>query len=59
MKKQMIERLKKLFEEGKIVFPSRLPIIPEWKPMDDASHALRCAITGRLNPGPVEKSARR
>ena len=49
-KEEMIERLKKLFEEGKIVIPSRFPIeeLTSWKPESDASLALRYALQSSL-----------
>ncbi|MCK4266308.1 MAG: hypothetical protein KAX31_03445 [Thermoplasmata archaeon] len=39
-----LERAKKFFEEGKVVIPSRMPVIGEFHPKSDAYLALKEAI---------------
>ena len=45
-KQERMEQLARLFEEGRIVIPSRMPVKPSWKPESDASLALRFALSG-------------
>ncbi len=44
MKTEMIERAARLFEEGLVVIPSRMPVESSWKPESDASLSLRFAL---------------
>ncbi len=44
-KKEAIERLKKLLEEGRVVIPTRFPLEDvSWTPESDASRALKYAL---------------
>ena len=46
VKKEAIERLRRLIEEGRIFIPSRFPVeeLFSWKPESDASLALRYVL---------------
>lgn len=45
-KAEMVERLARLFEEGRVVIPSRIPVeeLSRWRPESDASLSLRFAM---------------
>ncbi len=43
-KQKKIELLARLFEEGRVVLPSRMPVKPSWRPESDASLALKFAL---------------
>ena len=48
----MIQRLARLFEEGRVVIPSRIPVeLLRWRPPEsDASLALRFALGDGFKP---------
>lgn len=51
-KGEMLERLARLFEEGRVVIPSRIPFeLLRWRPESDASLALRFALAMGLSHG--------
>lgn len=43
-KQKWVEQLARLFEEGRVVIPSRMPVESSWRPESDASLALRFAL---------------
>ena len=51
-KGEVLERLARLFEEGRVVIPSRIPVeLLRWRPESDASLALRFALAMGLSHG--------
>jgi len=50
--------MEQLFEEGRVVIPSRMPVEPSWKRESDASLSLKFAL-GASNPPFILKPFKR
>ena len=51
-KKESLERLKRLLEEGRVVIPTRFPLeeLTSWTPESDASLALKYMLASKNGP---------